>query len=82
MDKNTMVSVLVALFDLARMNRPANVERIAGRLGITVEDARAALRGLEARGLADALRARLTLTGLALAASVAQGRELALQSAA
>jgi Mn-dependent DtxR family transcriptional regulator len=82
MDKNTMVSVLVALFDLARMNRPANVERVAGRVGVSVEEARAALRGLEARGLADAMRARLTLTGLALAASAAQGREITFAHAA
>jgi predicted ArsR family transcriptional regulator len=82
MDTNTMVSVAVALFDLARANRPANVERVAGRLGITEAQARLALRGLEARGLADAMRARLTLLGLAVASSAAQGREVRLPLAA
>ncbi|UJR84768.1 hypothetical protein [Sandaracinus amylolyticus] len=82
MDKNTMVSVLVALFDLARTNRPANVERIARQLELGADETRAALRGLEARGLADALRCRLTLVGLALASSAAQGREIHLAAAA
>ncbi|AKF11780.1 hypothetical protein [Sandaracinus amylolyticus] len=82
MDKNTMVSVLVVLFELARANRPANVERIARRLDLGVEETRAALRGLEVRGLADAVRCRLTLVGLALASSAAQGREIHLAAAA
>ena len=79
---STMVSVLVALFDLARANRHANVLRVAGRLGLTEAQTRAALRALEERGLADAQRVRLSLLGLALASQAAQGRDVALPLAA
>ncbi|MDQ3035742.1 MAG: hypothetical protein M3Y87_25285 [Myxococcota bacterium] len=79
---NTMVSVLVALFELARSNRPANVQRVAGRLGMTETDTRSALRALDQRGLVDAQRVRLSLPGLALASMAAQGRDVQLPLAA
>lgn len=76
MDTNTNLSVLLALFELARQNRPAHVERVAGRLGLDTDATRRALRALEARGLADAMRVRLTLAGLAVASSAARGQDV------
>jgi Mn-dependent DtxR family transcriptional regulator len=66
----TLGSLVVALFDLARLGLPADVGRIAGRLG--VESARIArgLALLAQQGLVDAERTRLTLAGLALAAQL------------
>ncbi|GAB4206965.1 MAG: hypothetical protein OHK0013_24090 [Sandaracinaceae bacterium] len=71
----TLGSLVVALFDLARLGLPADVDRVAGRLG--VENARV-VRGLgllAAQGLVDLERTRLTLAGLALAARLDAERQ-------
>lgn len=80
-DMNTSLSVLLALFDLARLNRPAHVHCVAGRLGLGVEETRTILLALERRGLVDATRVRLTLSGLAAAVSISQGQRLELRAA-
>lgn len=70
-----ILGTLLSLFDLAndlgRAGRPeaVRVGRLAGRLGVPPAAVRAALLHLEERGLVDADRARLTLKGLAVAAS-------------
>ncbi len=66
----SLASLVVALFDLARLGLAADVERLAGRLGIEPSRIERALAELERRGLADARRARLTLAGLALASQL------------
>jgi Mn-dependent DtxR family transcriptional regulator len=80
--KTTLRSVLVALLELARANLPASVDRIAGRLGISHDEVRDALDRLDDDGLADAMRARLTLRGLAVASRLAERREVRLWLAA
>jgi hypothetical protein len=82
MNTNPNLSVLVALLDLARLNRPANITRVSGRLGMSADETRAILLALEKRGLADATRVRLTLSGLALAVSMTQGQRAELRAAA
>ncbi len=82
MNTNTSLSVLVALFDLARLNRPADIGRVSGRLGMSVEETRLILLALEAQGLVHATRVRLTLSGLALAVSIAEGQKAELRAAA
>ncbi|MFO0713018.1 MAG: hypothetical protein U0353_24400 [Sandaracinus sp.] len=66
----SLASLVVALFDLARLGLPADVERLAGRLGIEPSRVTGALAELERRGLADARRVRLSLAGLALASQL------------
>ena len=66
----SLASLVLALFDLARLGLSADVACLAGRLGI--EDARVtrALAELDRRGLCDARRVRLSLAGLALASQL------------
>ncbi len=66
----TLASLVIALLDLARLGLPADLERLAGRLGIDVERTRKGLAHLDRHGLADARRVRLTLAGLAVAAQL------------
>ena len=66
----TLASLVIALLDLARLGLPADLDRLAGRLGIDVERTRAGLMQLDRHGLADARRVRLTLSGLAVAAQL------------
>ncbi|HEY6882294.1 MAG TPA: hypothetical protein VI299_29890 [Polyangiales bacterium] len=58
--------VLRALYELAELDVPAEVGLVARALGLP--DATRVLRELDARGLVDAQRVRLTMQGLALAA--------------
>lgn len=74
MDKNILRSVLVALFDLARANLPATVQRVGGRVGLPDELTRRALAQLERDGLADATRVRLSMVGLAIATRLCEQR--------
>ena len=76
MDKIILRSVLVALFDLARANLPATVDRLGGRVGLPDDLTRRALAHLETDGLADATRVRLSMLGLALATRLVEQREL------
>lgn len=70
----TLATIVTVLFDLARLGVTPTDARIAGRLGITTERVSRAMRELDARGLADAKRCRLTLTGLGMAAQLDQER--------
>lgn len=70
----TLATIVTALFDLARLGVTPTDARIAGRLGISTERVRRAMRELDARGLADAKRCRLTLTGLGMGAQLDQER--------
>ncbi|MBM4373603.1 MAG: helix-turn-helix domain-containing protein [Deltaproteobacteria bacterium] len=61
------LTVLRALFDLAQRARPAGRDALTSRTGLPPSQVARALRHLEARGLVDAARCRLTLAGLAFA---------------
>lgn len=66
----TSSAVLLALFDLTRLGRAADADRLAGRLGLDREGIVEALAALDRAGLVDAGRVRMTMAGLALAASL------------
>jgi hypothetical protein len=66
----SLASLVLALFDLARLGFVADVGCLAGRLGIEAARVERALTELDRRGLCDARRARLTLAGLALASQL------------
>jgi DNA-binding MarR family transcriptional regulator len=68
-------AVLLALFDLARAGLPADPRRLAGRLGMSEPDVRAALARLSRASFV--ARGRLSLTGLALASSLDRARSSA-----
>lgn len=63
--------VLSALLDLAAAGRRANTAALALRARLTLAQVAGALLHLDARGLADARGARLTLRGLAVATALA-----------
>lgn len=63
--------VLIALFSLSRGTLPIDAGELGRLSGLSPTGAARALLQLEAEGLADASRARLTLLGLAHAARLA-----------
>lgn len=69
MDHSIVAAVLVSLFDLAREGHHAHMGNVAGRLGISRAEVVRALKLLEQKGLVEAHRCRLTMGGLAVAAS-------------
>ena len=71
-DRALALAVVLALFDLTRAGLEPSIERLSGRLGSPERPVRRALERLRARGLVRELR--LTLIGLALAASLDQSR--------
>jgi Mn-dependent DtxR family transcriptional regulator len=60
--------VLRVLYELAELNVAAEADLVARALGLS--DVTRVMRELDARGLVDAQRTRLTMPGLALAARV------------
>jgi len=70
----TLATIVTVLFDLARLGVTPSDARIAGRLGVSTERVSRAMRELDTRGLADAKRCRLTLTGLGVGAQLDQER--------
>jgi DNA-binding IclR family transcriptional regulator len=75
------LSVLAALFELARADIPANPKTLADCLGAPEPQLRDLLAGLDAQGLVDADRTRLTMKGLVLALSTAGTFKLAQRAA-
>jgi hypothetical protein len=77
---------LLALLDLARGDVPADAGSLARVLGRSPTECATVLVRLDALGLCDATRARLTFRGLAIAASlrahVAEGARRSRRSAA
>jgi Mn-dependent DtxR family transcriptional regulator len=67
------LALLVALLDLVRAGLPPDAARLAGRLGLSLAEVEAALTRLASVGLV-VQPARLTMTGLALATSLAEQR--------
>ena len=63
------LATLQLLYKLAREDRPADLAVVAAQLGQTCSTIDRVLVELEAAGLADADRVRLTMQGLVLAAS-------------
>ena len=70
MTRPTLQDTLIALFDLGRLDRPATADSLAEVLGASALRVAETLLELERRGLVDAGRCRLTMIGLAVAASV------------
>ncbi len=70
----TAKTVLWALFDLSRRGARTDASSIARHTGEPLELAVAGLARLEAAGLADRARARLTMRGLVLASCVDAAR--------
>ena len=60
---------LLVLYNLAREDEHADLALIAERLGISCVQADEVLGSLERRGLVDAERVRLTMSGLVVAVS-------------
>lgn len=71
-DRERSFTVLLALFDLARLGLPCNRARIAGRVGLSEPHVAAALARLARASFVR--RGRLSLTGLALATSLDRAR--------
>jgi hypothetical protein len=69
------IALLLAFHDLARAGCSADLGALAGRLGWGVGRAVRVLGHLEARGLADRSRCRLTLSGLAIGVALAGERD-------
>lgn len=69
-DETLLFGTLRALFQLARTDLPADAGTLAARLGVRPVRLAQALLHLERKGLVDAGRVRLTLHGLAVAASL------------
>jgi DNA-binding MarR family transcriptional regulator len=65
---DTSKSVLRLLYELAQHDTAADAALLAARLALRVADVSRVLLVLDARGLVNAGRARLTMRGLALAA--------------
>ncbi len=63
------LAILDQLCALAQTGRPANLPRLVRHLEVSPGGLQSALRQLEQEGLIDARRLRLTLMGLAFAAS-------------
>lgn len=64
-------ALLLAMHDLARANRPVDLGVLAGRLGWGVGRVVRVIEVLDAKGLADRPRCRLTMAGLAFAVALA-----------
>jgi hypothetical protein len=69
MQNATALSLFHLMFDEARRTQPPSRERLSLLLGVSLETIQMALVSLEGAGLVDASRARLTMTGLAVAAA-------------
>lgn len=72
--KSNHIAALALLYRLAHADRPADLALVADNLGVSCTAADALLAELEAIGLVDAERVRLTLAGLALAVSHGAGQ--------
>ena len=64
------IALLLTLHDLARLDGPADLGTVAGRLGWGVGRVVRVLAALDGKGLADRPRCRLTMAGLAVAATL------------
>ena len=71
------IALLLALHDLARLDGAADLGILAGRLGWGVGRAVRVLGALDDKGLADRPRVRLTMAGLAIAATLNAARSSA-----
>ncbi len=65
------VALLLALYQLARANRPADLGLLAGRLGWGAGRVVRVLTHLEKKGVADRTTCRLTMMGLTVATQLA-----------
>ena len=70
MPKNLLISTLNQLFTLSSAGRPPCLVQLCAQLQLPVSMVSEALDQLEARGLVDAERLRLTMRGLSIAVSL------------
>lgn len=78
----SLQNVLHALFVLASQDCHATVLRVAKKTGLSRSEVEGALAALDRAGLADASRVRLTLPGLAYAASAGAASRVVVPRAA
>jgi Mn-dependent DtxR family transcriptional regulator len=74
--------VLAALYELGRGDVPATQERIADWLGVPASRVQELLVALDAQGLVELERCRLTMRGLVLAVSMHGAQKLSRHSQA
>lgn len=67
--EHTQLAALQVLYQLATSDRPATTRAVSDLLGISRLEAVRLLDELDAMGLVDAVRVRLTLSGLTVAVS-------------
>ncbi len=75
------LSLLLCLHELSRTGCPADLGVLAGRLGWGVGRVVRVIEALDGKGLVDRPRCRLTMAGLAIAASVAASQSAAHRAA-
>ncbi len=80
-DERLGLSVLEALYELAQADIPATPTALADWLNAPEPQLRDLLTRLDAQGLVDAERTRLTMKGLVLALSTAGSTKLARRAA-
>jgi hypothetical protein len=73
--RDEAIALLLAFHDLSRAGCTAELGALAGRLGWGVGRAVRVLGHLDARGLADRSRCRMTLSGLAIGVALAAERD-------
>ena len=69
--KSIAAHVIVSLAHAQELGRVVRLDELASDIGVRKADVRDAVTRLHAEGHVDALRLRLTMTGFALAASLA-----------
>jgi len=70
MSNRVMLATLQCLFEMARDDQPAELTAVAAELGLRCSELDRVLNALERADLVDAERLRLTMAGLAVAASL------------
>ena len=80
-DEQLGLSLLETLYELARADIPATLDVLAEWLDTPEPQLRGLLTRLDAQGLVDAERCRLTMKGLVLALTTAGSRKLAKHAA-
>jgi hypothetical protein len=80
-DEQLGLSLLQTLYELARADIPATPTVLTDWLGAPEPELQDLLTRLDAQGLADAQRCRLTMKGLVLALTLAGTTKLAQQAA-
>jgi len=81
-DENEGLRLLETLYELGRADIPASVEVLVTWLDVPASRVQELLTGLDAQGLVDQARCRLSMKGLVLAVSMHGAQKLARHSLA